>query len=122
MTVQECYKMMEADYEDVLQRLLSDERIKKYLGRLLDTDELQQVEQTLAEEKYEEAFRHVHNLKGLSLNLGLTSLRGSSDVLCEALRGGEPIVDVTPLLMEVKRDYETIKAAIQQLLNNSEKK
>lgn len=120
MTVKECYRIIGADYEDVLQRLLNDERIKKYLGKLLDNNELQQFEDSLALENYEEAFRHMHNMKGLSLNLGLSPLHKSSDILCEALRGGKPTVDVEPLLREVKKDYGTIVAAIQELLNNPE--
>lgn len=120
MTVKECYRIMGADYEDVLQRLLDDKRIKKYLGKLLDSNELQQFEDCLVMENYEEAFRHMHNIKGLSLNMGLSPLHKSSDILCEALRGGKPAVDVEPLLQDVKKDYETIAAAIQELLNHPE--
>ena len=36
MTVRECYEAMGADYEDVLGRLRKDERIQKFVLKLLN--------------------------------------------------------------------------------------
>lgn len=41
MTVAECYTALEADYQDVMSRLLTEERVIKYLRKVL-TDENQQ--------------------------------------------------------------------------------
>ena len=36
MTLQECYEKMGGDYEEVLARLISQERIAKYMVKFLD--------------------------------------------------------------------------------------
>lgn len=115
MTVKECYAAMEGDYEGVMQRLMTDERIVKFLNKFLDNQDYAWLCETLAAQNYEDAFRHAHNLKGVGLNLGMTKLHQSSDVLCEELRGGAPKKDVGPLLEQVKTDYEQVINAIRQL-------
>ena len=67
------------------------------------------------EEKWEDAFRDAHNLKGISVNLGLQNLFESSTELCESMRNGKPAVDIQPMFDRVKQDYETVVAAIAQL-------
>ncbi|MCH5267964.1 MAG: Hpt domain-containing protein [Lachnospiraceae bacterium] len=115
MTVKECYEAMGGDYEDVKGRLLTDARVEKYLIKFKDANDIQKVVDSLEEQDYESAFRHVHNIKGLSLNLGLSKLRNSSDVLCEELRGGKPEGDISSLLDDMKKDFDATIAAINQL-------
>lgn len=115
MTVKECYEMMGESYEDVLARLMSDERVAKYLHKFADANDLGKLETSLESKDWETAFRDAHNLKGLSLNLGFGQLRQSSDILCEALRGGEPTEDITPMLEKVRDDYKSVVSAISQL-------
>ena len=114
MTVKECYKQIGGNYEEVLQRLMSDERIRKYLLKFIDSDSMQKMREALEREDYKEAFLHVHSLKGMSLNLGLTGLSESSQVLCEALRTGEPAFDTSPLSVAVEQDYERIAEAVER--------
>lgn len=115
MTVQECYALMNGNYEDVIGRLMSEERIVKYLRKFAAEDDYTALSSALDEKRYEDAFRHVHNLKGMSLNLGITALAESGSTLCEALRGGAPTVDIEPMLVAVKQDYDKAIAAISQL-------
>jgi HPt (histidine-containing phosphotransfer) domain-containing protein len=115
MTVQECYEKMNGDYEGVSSRLLSDERVKKYLLKFVNAKDYQEMLDALEKEDYEVAFRMSHNLKGVSLNLGLTGLQKTSNVLCEALRGGKPTVDIEPLLTPVKEEYKKAVEAIGEL-------
>lgn len=115
MTVKECYEMMGENYEDVLARLMNDARVEKYLHKFADANDIKKLEASLAEENWEIAFRNAHNIKGLSLNLGFGKLRQSSDVLCEALRGGEPQGDISSMLVQVQKDYENVVSAISQL-------
>ena len=115
MTVAECYEAFGGDYEGVLSRLLKDERIAKYLKMFAGGNDLELLETALGEEKYEDAFRNVHNIKGVSANLGLTPLHAASDVLCEALRHGKPDFDVTPMLEDVKDAYDRILPMIALL-------
>lgn len=115
MTVKECYEMMGEDPEEVLSRLMSEDRVAKYLQKFAEANDVEKLEASLEEKDWETAFRGAHNLKGLSLNLGFGKLRQSSDILCEALRGGEPTEDIAPMLTKVKEDYENVVSAISQL-------
>ena len=81
MTIQECYKKMGADYEDVLKRLYSEGMIRKFARMFLD-------ERSLKEENVEEAFRAAHTLKGVCQNLGFTNLYQPTYELTEVLRAG----------------------------------
>lgn len=115
MTVAECYAALEADYQDVMSRLLTEERVIKYLRKVL-TDENEQNMLTALEKKdYEAAFRYVHNMKGLCLNLGLSRLFACSSELCEALRNGEPAVDIQPMLQELLEEYGRTIEAIEKI-------
>ena len=115
MTVNECYTLMQGDYQDVLGRLMTDARIQKYLGKFAAGTDYSQLLSALEEQRYEEAFRFSHNLKGMCLNLGLSVLAASSSTLCEALRNGPPTVDVAPMLAQVTADYNMVIDAISQL-------
>jgi HPt (histidine-containing phosphotransfer) domain-containing protein len=115
MTVQECYDMMQGDYEGVSERLLKDERIEKFLRKFLADKDYEELMSSLAEKDYETAFRASHSLKGLSLNLGLTGLQKASETLCEELRGGEPSVDITPMRDAVEEEYQKVILAIGML-------
>jgi HPt (histidine-containing phosphotransfer) domain-containing protein len=115
MTVQECYEQMNGDYKDVAGRLMSDTRIEKYLRKFLDTKDYQELLDALEREDYETAFRAVHTLKGLSMNLGFSDLKKSSEELCESLRGGKPHTDISKMVEAVKSDYQNVISAIQQL-------
>ena len=49
MTIQECYKKMGADYEDVLKRLYSEGMIRKFARMFLDDDSYPKLERSLKE-------------------------------------------------------------------------
>jgi HPt (histidine-containing phosphotransfer) domain-containing protein len=115
MTVQECYEKMNGDYEEVKERLMKDERIEKYLRKFLDATDYRELMEALEKEDFETAFRASHTLKGLSLNLGFTELKNSSEALCEALRGGKPKVDIQSMVQAVTNDYERVTAAVRLL-------
>ena len=88
MTIQECYKKMGADYEDVLKRLYSEGMIRKFARMFLDDDSYPKLERSLKEENAEEAFRAAHTLKGVCQNLGFTNLYQPAYELTEVLRAG----------------------------------
>ena len=115
MTVQECYSVFGGDYLGVSARLRKDERILKYLRMFVSDESDRLLADALAGERYEEAFRHVHNLKGVALNLGLTPLQIPAETLCEALRPGKPTVDISAMTEAVFAAYRRIYSAIQLL-------
>ncbi len=89
MTVQECYKRMEADFEGVLGRMGSEAMVKRFALKFLDDPSYGNLVKAVEEQNAEEAFRAAHTLKGICLNLGLVRLCKVSACLTERFRGGE---------------------------------
>ncbi len=118
MTVEECYAMMNANYPEVKGRLRTDERILKFVLKLLDDKSFDLLVDSLEKKKLEDAFRAVHTMKGVCQNLSLTPLAESSSALCERLRNcdhyGE---DIEPLFEKVKEDYTLMIECIKMLQN-----
>lgn len=117
MTVKECYEKMGADYDEVFARLRTDERIVKFLGKVLADGSFALLRSSLEEKNMPEAFRAAHTLKGVCMNLSLTKLYASSEKITEALRGRKAYGDdLLPLYENVKADYETTVNAIKELI------
>ncbi len=116
MTVQECYQQIQGNYENVLKRLKTDERIVKFLELFLSDTTYQKLSEAVNTKNYREIFKCVHDLKGMALNLGLTALQKAAESLCDAVRYGEPSVDIYPLYEEVTKEYQKVTDTIQRLM------
>lgn len=88
MTIQECYKEMGADYEEVFHRLPRESMVRKFALMFLNDDSYPKLEQALKEGNVKEAFRAAHTLKGVCQNLGFTNLYQPAYELTEVLRAG----------------------------------
>lgn len=88
MTIQECYKEMGADYEEVFHRLPRESMVRKFALMFLNDDSYPKLEQSLKEGNAQEAFRAAHTLKGVCQNLGFTNLYQPAYELTEVLRAG----------------------------------
>ena len=115
MTLKECYAAMAGDYEDVLARFRTEERVQKFVVKFLEDPTYSNLEQALKEENYEEAFRAAHTLKGVCQNLSLTLLYQSSYELTEALRNEREQETIAKWMQQVTMDYKTTRDAIAQL-------
>lgn len=115
MTVEQFYVEIGGNYEEVLSRLCKKERIAKYLHKFGASDESSNLDQMLNDKNYEEAFRCVHSIKGMSLNLGLVGLQKISSDLCEELRNGAPVNDVTDMVITLKNQYKFTLDAIAKV-------
>lgn len=74
MTIQECYKKMGADYQEVLGRLHNEAMIGKFVRMFLQDDSFHILEDGLRRGDVKEAFRGAHTLKGVCQNLGFSNL------------------------------------------------
>lgn len=74
MTIQECYKKMGADYQEVLGRLHNEAMIGRFVRMFLQDDSFQILEEALRRGDVKEAFRGAHTLKGVCQNLGFSNL------------------------------------------------
>lgn len=115
MTVKECYEKIGGDYDDVMNRLRTDERIKKFLLKVAEDKSFETLCASLDARDMPEAFRAAHTLKGVCLNLSLTALYKSAGAMTEALRGKEEYSpEYGQYLERVREDYtrtvECIKA------------
>ena len=111
MTLQECYKAMGSNYDEVLGRLRSERMIHKFALKFLEDTSYELLITSMENKDYAEAFRGAHTIKGICSNLGFTRLLATSTALTESLRNGwTPEVDT--LLEETKRDYQTVTEAL----------
>ena len=118
MSIQECYETFGGDYEGVIERLLSSERVAKYCHKFVDADDFSAIKKAMEAGDYEDCFRVVHNLKGVALNLGLTPLYETLDELCEALRPSKPAASkdkLDVLASEVGKRYDVIVSTLALL-------
>lgn len=89
MTIQECYKKMGADYQEVLGRLHNEAMICKFVRMFLQDDSFHILEDGLRRGDVKEAFRGAHTLKGVCQNLGFSNLYAPAYTLTETLRAGQ---------------------------------
>ena len=110
MTIREFYTLVGGSYDDMSERFPSDALILRFLTSM----ELLARSVDAADAKT--AFRAVHTLKGVALNLGLTALAGVCSEMTEALRGSDTLPASAPALFEaVQREYDKVTGALVQL-------
>ena len=95
MTLKECYEKMGGDYAEVSERLVSDERIAKYVVKFLEDPTYQMLCEAVETEDDKAVFLSIHTLKGISQNLGFGRLYEASHELTEAVRGGVKLQDMS---------------------------
>lgn len=110
MDLKEFYKIIDGDYEEVLSRLASDQRIQKYLLRFLDVPDFELLKQAVAAKDWEKAFLAAHTLKGNALNLGLGTFTTSDTELTEFLRPRvvEDEAKLNELFQKTQTEYEKL--------------
>ena len=112
MTVRECYEKIGGDYDEVVSRFPNESLILKFTKKFLYDPSFKELTTALNNEDYETAFRAVHTLKGVCLNLGLGILYESSHQMTEALRAKK--IEVALGLQEkVTKDYLLTIEAIE---------
>ena len=115
----EVYEKIGGDYDDVVRRLMGEKLVRKFLLKFLDDKSYADLERTLSEGDYKEAFRAAHTLKGVCQNLSLISLYQVSSQLTEELRNEDTAVpgnpNISDYMSKVTAEYHKIIEAIQEL-------
>ncbi len=107
MTLKVFYEKTNADYDAVIRRLVNEKMVLKYLRKFLDDSHFSQLQQSIAAQDYETAYRSAHTLKGLCLTLGFTTMSVPVVALTEELRAGKTehaqahLAAITPLYAEI---------------------
>jgi len=115
MQIKDAYSQMDADYEDVLSRMMNDRLIYRFNRQFFQNTDYENLVKALSEKDYETAFRMAHNLKGMCLNLGYKKLFEVSSALCEELRGGNPEGDLEKMLDDVTETYNKVLGGIERM-------
>ena len=103
MTVEQFYIINDEDYQEILGRLAKPERIVKYLKKYAESTYLDEMHAAIEAQNWEEAFRMIHSIKGVGLNLGLQKFVMTCSPLCEALRNGAPAEPIEEMIEAVNR-------------------
>ncbi|MDD6616593.1 MAG: Hpt domain-containing protein [Lachnospiraceae bacterium] len=121
MTIQECYRRLGGNYEEVEGRLMNLRLIQRFIGKFLQDDSFATLCNSMEEKNLEVAFRASHTLKGVCQNLGFTTLFHSSEALTDLLRHEKEKIpeQAYTLLEDVKRDYADTVAVIQEYLSEN---
>lgn len=113
MTIEECYKKMGANYQDVIKRLPSVSMIEKFALKFREDTSYQELETALNEKQVDLAFRAAHTLKGVCMNLGFDHLYKPSFEITESLRASN--LDLALQQFDaVKEQYSKTIAALNE--------
>lgn len=118
MTIREAYEQIHADYESVMNRMHTDEKLMKYLVRFVNENYDIVIQNAIREQDYDTAFRESHNLKGLCYNLDIPVLGKSASNLTEALRSRNPDGNLSYLVDIMQHDYNTTMDAFRKVMEN----
>ena len=91
MTIREFYTLVGGSYDDMSDRFPSDALILRFLTMLPQDGSMELLARSMDTADAKTAFRAVHTLKGVALNLGLTALAGVCSEMTEALRGSDTL-------------------------------
>ncbi len=116
MAIEEFYATIDGNLEDVRMRLLSDDRIARFVGIFTQDPTYSELTAALETGDMAAAFRAAHTMKGLASNLGFTRLLDAADDLTEALRpdaSGNPSSpdEVGALASRVAEAYDQVVQA-----------
>ena len=115
------YRRLGGDYKDVYYRLEDNKTILRFLKRFLEENSYRNFLERYEAHDEEEAYRYIHNLKGVSLNLGFGDLFQISEQITNEFHAGFPQLTSDQLALLTRR-YETVIEAIGEELTESEQK
>ena len=112
MTLQELYLEIEGNYKDMIERFGTEERVSKFVLLFLKDNSYDMFLQAMEEKNVQDAFRAIHTLKGVCLNLGLQGMSQIVNDITELLREGN-VEESADRISELKVIYEKHIMAIQ---------
>lgn len=86
MTLEKLYEEIGGDYHSIMERLGKEERVKKYVLLFLRDGSYDAFLQAVEQRDIQNAFRAIHTLKGVCMNLSFESLCKISSEVTEYLR------------------------------------
>lgn len=115
MTVQEFYEEVGGDYNEIMLRLRTEDRIRKFAGMFTRDESYKALVQCINDGNADDAFRAAHTMKGMCQNMAFTRLYKSNHEITEILRGKD-LESAKQMLDVVTEDYNIVIAGIEKLL------
>lgn len=113
--MKEFYTSIGSDYESVLYRLRSEERILKYLRLVTKDPSFIELIEGAQKGDSDQLFIAAHTIKGLALNFGLDNLANAASALTEYLRGGKNTKGWENLEAQLEKEMNIVLDYITQL-------
>ncbi len=117
MTCKEFYDIVGGDYEDAVNRFMSEENVLRFIPKFLSDESFLLLEKGMTEKDINIAFRAAHTLKGIAQSFAFTDLGKSASELTEVLRK-KTFDGADELFATVKSDYVKVIDAIKQFLKS----
>lgn len=117
MTVKDFYAAIDGDYDEILERLVTEDRIRRFLKKLIETTDMAMLQDAWSKKDVGQIFAYSHRLKGMAQNLSLNRFAEKTSALTEAFRNG-PALDMdaaTEIYTSVCSEYDTIATYINQI-------
>lgn len=86
MTLEKLYEEIGGNYHSIMERLGKEERVKKYVLLFLRDGSYDAFLQSVEQRDIQNAFRAIHTLKGVCMNMSFESLCQISSEVTEYLR------------------------------------
>lgn len=117
MTVKDFYVAIGDDYNEILGRLVTEDRIRRFLKKLIETTDMTSLQDAWSKNDDRQIFAYSHRLKGMAQNLNLNRFAEKTSVLTEMFRNG-PAQDAdaaAEIYTSVCSEYDTIATYINQI-------
>ena len=115
MTVQEFYIEVGGNLEDLLDRIPDEDLIISFLDMYLKSPEFNNMIQAYNERDYKMLFESSHALKGMAANMSLDRNFETIASICEAVRHGEPNVDISDLIKKATSEHHKLEELFAKL-------
>ncbi len=109
------YHSVGADADEVISRLGgSEDLVKRFVKKFLDDTCFADLTSSLDKNDTQAAFRAVHTLKGVAVNLGMQSLFVKASEVTELLRAGK-LEEGKKALPSLDEEYHRVMGLIKEL-------
>lgn len=108
MTVKELYDQIGGDYDDIMSRMMKEDRVLKFAKMFLADDSFPKLKEAIENNDVDGAFRAAHTLKGITANLGFAKLNKIANEITEELRNGKDFEKAKEMLPEVAAIYQIV--------------
>lgn len=114
MTTKEFYDSIGEDYNEVLRRLGEDGTVRYFALKFMRDPSFDDLKQAVDSGDGNAAFRAVHTLKGVCLNLGFCKLGSAAGNLTEYLRGDKQLDGSRMMYEAVEKEYGVLMEALKK--------